>query len=718
MAEESRIFHESWYRIANQRISLSAGVRVRRQLFRGARWHVLSDPFTGQFYRLRPGAYDFVARLSPRRTVEEVWRESMERDPENTPGQEDVIQLLAQLYHANLLRYELAPDSEKLFERYKERKQKITQTTLLNVMFMRIPLLDPDVFLKRLLPFVRILMGPLGLILWVAAVSWGIAAVAGNFAAIGTQTQGVLAPSNLPLLYLGLVLIKTLHEFGHAFAVRRFGGEVHIMGIMFLIFSPLPYVDATSAWAFRAKAKRVLVGAAGMIVELFVAACAAIVWANTGQGTLHSLAYNMIFVASVSTIVFNINPLLRYDGYYILSDLFDIPNLHTQATTHLRHLVERYAFGDRKSRSPAASRKEAFWLTVFGILSGIYRFVVFGGILIVMADRFLIIGIIMAVVSAISWVIVPVGRLIRYLATDPKLEHRRLRAVLACGGAAAAVIGFLALCPFPNSFKSPGVVKAKQYEIVVSHVGGDIREVIAPSGARVHAHQALLQMEDPELDYRIQELEGKLVEVDAVRQRALQEKLADVQSVDSVAQSITKQLTKLEDDRRALLVTAPLDGVWVAPDVAHLVGAWLPRGAPVGQVVDDASFIFSSVVSQRNASRVFSGEVKKADVRLAGRANQTIATTGSVQIPMEQTSLPSAALGIGAGGEVRINLSDSTGLKASEPFYEVRLELSPGNSPSLFHGQSGQVRFQLSPEPLLRQWIRLLRQLIQERYQL
>lgn len=189
MAEEKRIFHESWYRVASQRISLAAGVKVRRQLFRGTRWYVLSEPFTGQFFRLRPPAYDFIARLSTRRTMEEVWREAMERDPENTPGQEEVIQLLAQLYHSNLLRYELAPDSEKLFERYKERKQKVTRATLLNVMFMRIPLLDPDTFLQRLLPFVRVLMGPLGILLWIAVVSWGIAAVAGTSPPSGPRSR-------------------------------------------------------------------------------------------------------------------------------------------------------------------------------------------------------------------------------------------------------------------------------------------------------------------------------------------------------------------------------------------------------------------------------------------------------------------------------------------------------------------------------------------------
>jgi putative peptide zinc metalloprotease protein len=718
VVEESRIFHESWYRIANQHVCLSAGVKVRRQLFRGSRWYVLSDPFNGQFFRLRPPAYEFVARLSMARTVEEVWLEVMARDPDNAPGQEDVIQLLAQLYHANLLHYELPPDSEKLFERYRKQKQKVARSTLMNIMFIRIPLLDPDSFLKRLLPFARLLMNPAGLALWVAIVTWGIASVAGKWSALGAHTQGILALANLPLLYVGLVLIKTLHELGHALAVRRFGGEVHTLGVMFLIFSPLPYVDATAAWAFREKWKRVFVGAAGMIVEVFVAACAAVVWANTGLGVVHSLAYNMIFVASVSTVVFNINPLLRYDGYYILSDLLNIPNLHTQATSQLRHLVERYAFGYGKSRSPAASRKEAGWLAAFGILSGIYRVVVFGGILLLLADRFLLAGIIMAVICAVSWVLVPALRLANYLATDPRLERLRVRAVGACAGTLVLVGAFLFFCPFPSSFKSPGVIKAQNNQVVVNKVSGSIREVVAPPGSRVRAGDPLLRMENAELDFRIQELDAKRAEVAAERQRAMRESVADVQSIDGIQQSITMQLANLREEREALLLRADISGVWVAPNVEESVGMWIMRGTPVGQIVDDGSYYFSSVVSQKEVSRLFSGEIKGAEVRLAGQANRTLAASRLIQIPMEQTSLPSAALGLGAGGEVAVNFSDTSGTRAAESFYEVRLELGRDDRDGLFHGQSGRALFRLPPRPLLQQGWRALRQLLQERYKL
>ena len=328
MAEPSSTFSESWYRIANQRISLSPGVQVRRQSFRGQRWIVIENPLSNQFYRIRPEAYEFVARLRTDKTVEQVWQECLARFPDTAPGQEAVIQLLSQLYFANLLQYSQATDSSQLFERHRKTRQRDLRSKFLNVMFMRFPLLDPDDFLVKTLPFIGRLISPFGAILWTFVVGIGLKVVLDNFSALKDQTQSVLAPSNLFLLYAGMVLVKTFHEFGHAYFCRKFGGEVHVMGVMLMIFTPVPYMDATSSWGFRSRWRRMLVGAAGMIVELFIAAIAAVVWAYTAPGTVHNLMYNIMFVASVSTLIFNINPLLRYDGYYMLSDFLEIPNLY------------------------------------------------------------------------------------------------------------------------------------------------------------------------------------------------------------------------------------------------------------------------------------------------------------------------------------------------------------------------------------------------------
>lgn len=718
MAEESRLFHESWYRIADQRISLRAGIRVKRRLFRGTRWYVLHDPFSNQFFRLRPHAYGFVSRLSVFKTVDEVWKETLDADPDDAPGQEEVIQLLAQLYYANLLHYDLPPDSTKLFERYKEQKQRETKATLMNIMFFRIPLFDPDAFLKRIMPIIKLLIGPIGAIAWIGVVVLGVKTAVENFGALSVQSHGILAPSNIPLLYLSLILIKAVHEFGHAFAVRRFGGEVHTMGVMFLIFNPLPYMDATAAWAFRERWKRVLVGGAGMVFEISIAACAALVWANTSPGVMHSLAYNMMFIASVSTVLFNINPLLRFDGYYILSDLIDIPNLHTQASHHLRHIVERYVFGYKKSTTPASSRSEAVWLTVFGILSGLYRIVVFTSILLFVADRLLIAGVIMAAVCFLAWIVAPLVRLVRYLATDPRLERTRIRAVTAVVLGAIGIVSVLYFIPMRNGFKAPGVLEADEHMIVANPVAGYVREIHVQSGTKVAAGTPLVRLENRDIQFRIREVESSRREVLAKRQRALLESRADVEPMNSLLEAIDSQLQRLYDDQERLVVTAPVDGVWVAPSADDLVGMWIKRGSPVGRLIDEGQYAFVSVISQEDTRWVFSNEVRNATVKLAGQAAATLQAPEYMIIPAEQVSLPSAALGYGAGGGVPIDVEDRSGLSAAEPFYVVRLLVDEAPGVMFFHGRSGRVRFELPPQPLLRQWLRMLRQLLQRRYQL
>lgn len=718
MAQPGKLFHESWYRIADQRIALRRDVIVRRQHVRGERWYVLQNPLSNQFYRLRPSAYDFVARLSNGGTVEEVWKQAQTRDPEAAPGQGEVIELLAQLYHANLLHYGLAPNSEKLFERRQEKKQRLLKASLKSIMFLRIPLYDPDPLLQRLRPLIRLLLSPLGAALWLVVVFLGAKVAIDGFAELRLQSQGVIAPGNLLLLYIGLVIVKTLHEFGHAFAVRRFGGEVHTMGVMFLIFSPLPYMDASSAWAFRSKGQRVFVGAAGMVFEVFVAACALLVWAKTGAGTLHALAYNLVFVASVSTVLFNINPLLRYDGYYILSDLLDIPNLHQRSAQHLRYLVEHHAFGCRDAQTPATTAREAFWLPTFGLLSGAYRIFVFSAILLFLADRFLLAGMIMAVVCAVSWVILPAVGIVRYLSSSPSLYRTRSRAIGVCAGAAAAVVVLLFVVPFPRSFKAPGVLKSADYVVAVNGAAGTVAEVLVPSGARVQPGEPLLRLTSPDLDLQIHESQAGLEEAEAQHRKALRTQQADLDPIASRIAFYRQRLERLGREREDLVVRSEVEGLWVAPGVEDREGMWIGRGSPLGELIGDARFDFVSVVPQTDLSELFGQKIQDVEVKLVGQAETPIAVMEYAAIPMEQTQLPSAALGYAGGGDIAVDTRDREGTKTSEPYYQVRAVVASGSGAALLHGRSGRIRFALAPEPLAWQGWRQLRQLLQQRYQL
>jgi putative peptide zinc metalloprotease protein len=719
MADSSKTFSESWYRVATQRICLRPVVKVRRQNFRGERWVVLENPFSNQYFRLRPAAYEFIARLNPDQTVEDVWQQCLTRFPDAAPSQEAVLQLLSQLYFANLLQYDLAADSAQLFERYQQRRQRELGFRFLNLMFMRFPLFDPDRFLVKALPVLGKLISPAGAILWLVVIGFGLSIVAGNFGALQVAGEGLLATNNLFLLYLSLILVKACHEFGHAFFCRKFGGEVHVMGIMLMIFTPMPYVDATSSWSFRERWKRVLVGAAGMIVELFIAALAAFFWAKTGPGAMHSIAYNIMFVASVSTIIFNINPLMRFDGYYILSDLLEIPNLNQRAATHLRHLVEHYLFGVKNSDSPASTRREAGWLTFFGLGSNIYRVMVFAGVLLAVADRFLIIGIVMAAACLISWGVVPLVRFFKYLSANPRLDRVRPRALAVTAGIGLVLIILLAVVPFPYSFRAPGVLVATQRTVLASKTSGIISVFQVKPGNVVQAGQPLLQMENPQLELELAGARSRLDQVNARLLLAIKDQSADMAPLSKLRDSISDQLAKLKADFANLTVRSPHAGVWVSPEITDQRGSWLLRGGNLGVVINPAAFQIVATVREEDAKGLFGGQIRDTDARLDGESGVQLSVNNWKVVPGGQQVLPSAALGWAARGEVPVAAEDNAqGNKTVEPFFEVRGDIVARDGIVLLDGRSGKIRFQLPPEPLLPRWLRSLWQLLQKRYEI
>lgn len=718
MTEAPPTFSESWYRVAQQRLALRPTVQIHRQRYRGELWYVLRDPFTNQFFRVRPSAYEFLARLRPNRTVEEIWRQCLERFPDEAPGQEAVLQLLSQLYRANLLHYPGTTDARELFERYEKTRTREIRGRLLNIMFARIPLLDPDRFLMRTLPIIGRLFSTFGALIWMAVVGWGLKVAADHFDGLRNEAQGILAPGNLPLLYGALVLLKTLHEFGHAYLCRKFGGEVHTLGVLFMIFTPVPYVDATSAWGFRERWKRVLVGLGGVIVELFVAALATFVWANTGRGAVHSLAYNLMFIASVSSLAFNLNPLLRFDGYYILSDLLGIPNLSQRANRQLRYWCERYLYGLAKEQNPADSRTEAAWLGAFGISSGVYRVFVFAGVLLVIADQFLLVGLIMAAVCAIAWVVVPASQLVRYLGTSPKLDRQRPRAVAITLALAAVVLAFLQFVPLPYHFRAPGVVRSRTWSEVHTETSGRVVRILVQPGSRLAQGQPLLELANRELELELVSARAQRTEIETRLRAALNAAVPDVLPLQGVLEANRKTLATLEHYRSNLVVRAPLAGTWVFPRADELTGRWLTKGADLGIVVDPSGFQFHAVVGPVDVDRLFARNLGTGQVRLRGEAGKALELRDPKVIPAEQRQLPSAALGWQAGGPVATRLDDSRGVQTSEPFFEVRGDLVGTEGPTLLHGRAGSARFDLPAQPLLPRWTRALWQLLQRRYQL
>jgi putative peptide zinc metalloprotease protein len=718
MAETPSMFSESWHRVAGQRTQLRPSVDIRRQQYRGELWYVVHDTFTNAFYRIRPGARRFLLHLTGRLTVEEAWRRCLKEDPSGAPGQSEIIQLLAQLHHASLLQSDLPPDSRRLFERLRQHRQAQVRSTLASVFFLRIPLWNPDRFLQRFVSWVRTIFTPAGFAVWALVGLWALKVAIDHREQLFDRGQQVLAPGNLALLFAAFFVTKLLHEFGHAFACRVFGGEVHTMGIMLLVFSPVPYVDVTASWAFRERWRRVWVGAAGIYVELFIAALATFIWARTGSGLVNSLAYNIIFVASVSTLVFNLNPLLRFDGYYILADLTDAPNLQIRSRTQVRSWAERVLFGLKHVPTPAASRGEAAYLGLFGLSSAIYRTIVFTLIILFIADKFFGLGLIAAIVGGFSLLVVPVFQYVRYLVREPRLERHRTRASMVTAGALAVVIGFLAFFPWPSHTYAPGMLQTREHARIFAGADGFVTEVATVSGQRIEAGDLLVRLTSPELELQITSASAR------VRQIRLQENVArgmggaSVRVLQRRREAAEAEQAELLQRRRDLEIRAPLAGVWVSPRSRDLLGELVARGRLVGQVIHPPEFQFVAVVSQDDSARLFAHANAPAEIRLPGQAGRVIPVTSVQLVPGRQSMLPTAALGWSARGPVKVLPNDADGLTTAEPYFKAIASVGSAGSAVLLHGQTGYIRFTTGSEPLLRQGWRRFRQLLQQRYQI
>jgi putative peptide zinc metalloprotease protein len=710
----SSLFSQSWHRVARQRARLKPEAEVQRHVFRGTTWYVLRNPLTNTFARVTACAYYFVCRLRLDVTIEHVWRETLEIFPEQAPTQQEVIQLLAQLTNLNLLTSDLPPDVTMSHERQEKTRQRELRGKWLNFLYLRTHLFDPTRLLDFLLPFFRPFFGRLGALLWVVTVLYGLKVAADHASEISDRANGFFSPSNILLIYVAAILTKTWHELGHGLLCRFFGGEVPSLGMMLLLLTPLPYIDVSASWAFPRVRQRILVAAGGMIFEFFLAVLALLVWANTPAGPLNALAYNMVVLGTVTTVVFNANPLLRFDGYYILSDILQIPNLSQRALLHLRYLVEKYVFGVPYALTPSQTPGEGHWLWIYAVSSGAYRVFLVWSIFFVLAERFLGIGLLMAFFIVILWVVIPVSKFIRYLAQDPGLRTCRPRAITCSLGVVAVLVLFLAVVPMPHHFFAQGIVEADVSYQIYAETPGTLKEIVAQPGSKVHAGDVLVRVEDPLLPLQVQRGQAQVAEAQREIDGLTEESHVELEGARANLATARAQLQELRDHQARTEIRAPVDGIWVAPELSDQYGCWLPRGSILGEVIQPGHFRFQAVVQQDAAADLFAGKLS-ALVRLRGQSGEALKVHDLRIIPAQQIYLPSAALGWAGGGDIATDAKDTTGLRAQEPFFVVYASLPNDTDVFLAQRRSGEIRFAAKWEPLLTQALRRVRQLFQER---
>jgi len=714
----TRTFSDAWHRVAGVRVALRTGVLAHRQLFQGEQWVVLRDSFGSDWFRISADAYQFISRLSLGRTVDEVWQETLIVEPERALSQEEVVQLLGQLNLSNLLQYDRSSAAASLFDRYTKRRNKERLAFWMGFLSIRLPLFDPDRLLERARPLIDWMLGRVGVGLYLLLLAVSVFALVDRADDLFQQSAGILAPGNLFLLYIGFVIAKLVHELGHASVCKYYGGEVHTLGIMLLMFAPMPYVDASSSWGFRNRMQRVFVGFAGVLSELSVAAVAALVWAATAPGTLNSLAYNVIFASSVSTLLFNLNPLLRFDGYHILVDLVDIPNLFQRSREQLRYLIERFLFRIPGVQPVARNRAEAVILPLYGILSLGYWVILMFTIIFFIAQQYLDFGMALAWFMGFSVLVVPLFKLLRYLATDPKLARQRTHAVVISLLLAVSLAGGLGVMPVPDRVRVRGMVEATHYRQLYTEASGSIAELVSTPGHRVQAGDRLLRLENPALLLEIASVRAQLTQLQAQELKAVTQTVADLAPLQQQRLAVEQNLAELERQKAALVVTAPITGVWSTVEFEATPGRWVVRGGSLGSIVEAGDWRFVAVLPQVG-THLFEDVIRKAEIRLDGQEDDNVPATETMVVPHENGTLPSRALGMAGGGDIAVDNSDPHGLKAAEPFFRVQAELPllPNRSePLLVHGRLGVMRLTLSSRPLLVQWERGLRQFLQRRF--
>lgn len=708
-------FSHSWHNVAELKPRLLPHARIYRHVYRGEPWFVVQDTTAGRYHRISPGAHAMLARMDGARTMQSLWDDALKQGGDQIPTQDEVVELLMQLYTNDLLHCDVTPDAAELFERYRKRRHMKWKQWLLNPLSLRIPLIDPDAFLTRWAEAMAWLFGARGALLWIAVVLPAALLAAQHWVELTDNlSDRVLATHNLVALALLFPIIKALHELGHGFATKVWGGAVHEMGLMFLVFAPVPYVDASAASAFPDKRRRAVVGAAGILVETFIAALAMYAWLLVEPGMARSLLFNVMLIAGISTVIVNGNPLLRFDGYFILVDLIEMPNLAQRGQRYLRYLSDRYLFRAKSIEPPHETPSEKRWLFFYTIGSWAYRIVITISITLFIAGEFFIFGVLLALWGAITLAAVPVWKSAKHLLHSPTLQRNRPQAIKVALGLVAGTIIFLTAIPLPLRTQTEGVVWLPDQALVRAGANGFFERWLVPPGTYVKSGTPVAMMREPQLAAELAVADARVAEAQA-RYRA--QEFTDPVQGEILRRQLEHEeqaLKRVRERHDRLILRSATDGILTAPRDQDLTEQFFKKGELIAYVLDRHQLIARTVVTQDDIDLVRT-RLKSAEIRFADAISQAHAATVIHEAPGGIDELPTAALSPMGGGKIATDPKDEHGLKTLGRVFLLDLTLPADTPPSAF-GERVYVRFDHRAEPLASQWYRRLRQLFLSRF--
>lgn len=700
---------QDWYRVAEARPRLRRDASATRHTYLGRPWYVLTDRTGTKVHRLTPAAWAIAGRFDGTQPVEEIWQDVSADLDEDAPTQDEVVQLLTQLHQADLLEGAETPHLHDLLKRRDKARGMAWRKLLLNPLSATVPLVDPDRFLKAL---ARV-MSPIPSALWwlgaLAVILAGLVQLPLHWSALSARgLEGFLDLENLGLIALVYPVVKAVHEIGHGVVTRARGGEVHEMGLMFIAFYPIPYVEASAALRFPSKWDRAAVAAAGVVVELVIASLAFMLWTQAEPGALRAVLFNTMVISGLSTLAVNGNPLLKFDGYHVMCDLIEIPNLAQRGNTWWAEMLRVHLLGtgERPRARMQTLRWERLWFALYPPAAFAYRVFISLTIALFVASTYRLLGVILAAWSLGLSLLWPTAKTIRSALTDPRIRAAGGRAAAGALGAGALVLALVFVVPLPHMAVVQGVTWLPDDAFVRAPEDGRVARLSQPPGASVTLGAPLLSLDAPDLAARARMTQARLDRAQAEYAAArVSNRSQAADRAEAVAQA-QAELAQAQARLAALSVTAALTGQLDLPGQTSPEGRFFRRGEVIAHILPDTPPVIRVAVPQDLAELV-RGDVRRVAVRFAADTGTELRGHVARTVPAGSEDLPSAVLALDGGGPFATTPTQDGALRSATRLFQFDVALDDPAAPAW--GMRAHVRLTFAPKPLATRVARAVR---------
>jgi putative peptide zinc metalloprotease protein len=696
------MLNDQTFEFSQARLRLKDSLRFSMRQNAASASYLVEDEVTGRFFRIGMPQYTFLSMLNGKRTVSTALMKTATLLREHAIDESEAANFCKWAIESGLVESETGNSAARRLEQH-EQQQKQKVVSYLNPMMMRMPLFNPDPIVSAISRFTNFLVNPLGALIWLMVVVYGFFQLLSNWDSFYTNRVNSFGAQDFIWIAVTWIVLKLVHELAHSLVCKKFGGRVHSCGILLLLLIPMPYVDVTSSWRFDNKWKRILTSAAGMLSEIFIAAVACYVWSVSPPGPLQYHAGNVIITATLHTLLFNINPLMRFDGYYMLSDWLEIPNLATSGRQWLKSVFKRAYFGN-KSQPVKETGFRGLAVKGYGVLAMMWFFVIAVGLSLAASSLIEGFGLVVAVVGCIMWAGIPLFKLCKYFLVGTKTEKpNRIWFVGAITTTVLLLGCFFYVCPSPSVVSAPIVIEYEPLSIVRSNGSGFANTIHVADGQLVQPGELLVTLENPELRH---ELKSLLIDISIseLRLNTLfnSGEIDQYQLEGASLAALEKKRIELEAKIDDLIIVAPQAGQILALELDTMEGQYFQPGTELLSIGQPGNIQAIALTKQSDVEWLTANAASEVELLIWGRHEKSLVHGKVSDInPRARDDLPHESFSASIGGPLAVvprsqvegnkRSTDEQDLMLIQPRVQIEIALSEEDRASLLPGQTGQL---------------------------